>query len=1009
VNRAELGGLPAGDEAYRLLFAHVDSMVCTLDLEGRITSMNRAGEILLGYRAGELAGKLAVELIAPELREEAARQFARRLKARSGRMTDESVLVSRAGNRVPVEITSSLLTSAGRSTGVLGLVRDLTSQKSAENALHQSEERFRSAFTYAAIGMALVAPDGRWLQVNDALCDLVGYPAEQLVTQTFQDITHPDDLEADLELVRQMLAGEIRTYQLEKRYFHKLGHVVWILLSVSLVRAGDGSPLYFISQIQDITEQKSAREAVTKSEASLAEADARYRTLVEQLPLVTYIRPLDMVSENIYASPQVEQVLGYSPEEWTSNSNLLAEIVHPDDRERVFADSERVRRTGESVRQEYRYIAADGRVVWVLDETYVVRDDRGEPHSVQGYLLDITERKRAEEERDRLREELHHAQKLEAVGRLAGGVAHDFNNMLTAIKGYSELLIDGLEPDSSAQREAKQIRRAAEQASTLPRQLLAFSRKQVLQPRLVDLDEVVLATSELLERSVGETIQVALGRGSRSARVVVDPGQVEQALLNLALNARDAMPHGGTITISTDRISLPRKVAAEHEVTRGDYEVIAVTDTGHGMDAETTARVFEPFFTTKPVGQGSGLGLSTVYGMVRQSGGFVRVESAPGRGSRFEIYFPAVDAVGEIGAGADEPEALPVATAKVVLVEDEALVRDLAATALERAGYGVFSAASGAEALEHCDQADTSVDVLVTDVVMPGVGGPELAERVLSRHPETAVILMSGYADEMPAPDSEGRASSFLQKPFSPRDLVQAVADAVDNATSNGNGPEPHPVAPVGKAEAPSGITCLIADDHPAVLDSVSRYLDGNGFEVVSRVSRGDEALRELEALRPTIALLDVGMEAMSGIEVARQTAELSLGTRVVLYTGYRGSILLEQALDAGAHGFVLKEAPLAELVRALRIVANGGTYVDPELAGDLTSSRAAGSLQRITPREREVLALLADGMTNERAAAALGISAETVQSHVRNTMQKLEADTRTQAVATAIRESLIS
>jgi DNA-binding NarL/FixJ family response regulator len=295
-------------------------------------------------------------------------------------------------------------------------------------------------------------------------------------------------------------------------------------------------------------------------------------------------------------------------------------------------------------------------------------------------------------------------------------------------------------------------------------------------------------------------------------------------------------------------------------------------------------------------------------------------------------------------------------------------------------------------------------------MVMPGMGGRELAERVLAGRPETAVVLMSGYPDEAPVvDDTNGSAPSFLEKPFSPRQLVQAVGAALEQTSPRGNGSHPREVVYDGSVDTSETITCLVADDHPAVLDAVSRFLESHGIEVVARVSRGDDALSGIEALRPSIALLDVGMEPEGGIEVARRAAEASPESRVVLYTGHRDSALLEKALDAGARGFVLKEAPLSELVRALGVVASGGTYVDPELSGAFVSAQAVESLSPLTPREREVLGLLAEGMTNEKAGSALGISAETVQSHVRNAMGKLEADTRTQAVATAIRQSLIT
>jgi PAS domain S-box-containing protein len=987
--------------------------------------------------------------------------------------------------------------------------------------MFETEQRLRSAFESAAIGVAVVGLDGGFLEVNDSLCELVGRPADELCTLTWRDITHPDDLEVDGAVVGQLLAGEIGFYQIEKRYLHRRGHVVWALITVSLVRSRDGGPLHLVSQIQDITERKRAEEELARSEARLAEAqrigqigdwqrdgpdqpltwsaetyrifgidpadgpptfermlavvhpddrddfvrvvkrlrkdgvpyehefrivlpdgsvrwvesrgelvvrdgapdvtrgtaqdvtedkiaearladaEQRYRTLVEQLPLGTYIRPLDMALPNVYASPQVEPMLGYPAEAWMTDPDLLATIVHPDDRERVLSEAKRVRRTGEPVRAEYRYVKPDGSVVWVQDETYVVCGDDGKPQCVQGYLLDITERKQAEEERDGLREELHHAQKLEAVGRLAGGVAHDFNNMLTAIKGYAELLVNGLDPDSPQHAEAEQIRRAAAQASVLPKQLLAFSRKQVLEPKLIDLNHVVSDGTGLIRLMLGDGIELQTDLAARPPAVVADPRQVEQVLLNLATNARDAMPAGGKLTIATRNGEVDANAAREHDAAPGRYVVLSVSDSGEGMDDVTLRRVFEPFFTTKDAGKGSGLGLASAYGITRQSGGFIKAASVPGHGSTFDVYLPlavaaaseSVDA--EPDAAGAEPE--PVT---VLLVEDEELVRAFATTALERAGFRVLTASRAAEALEVCERGGP-VDVLVSDLMMPGMGGRELAERVVARNPATKVVLMSGFADESSG-DLEGVASTFLQKPFSVPALVEAVRAAVD--------------APVGERRDPlpstarrQGITCLVADDHPAVLDSVSRFLETSGIDVVARYGRGDEALAAIEALRPAIALLDVSMEPVNGIEVSRRAAQVAPETGVILYTGHRDANLLGQALDAGARGFVLKEAPLSELTRAMKAVAGGGTFVDAELSSVLAAPGSVKALSPLTGRERQVLALVADGMTNDAAAAELGISPETVQSHVRNAMAKLEADSRTQAVATALRQQLIA
>ena len=1065
-------------DAYSLLYEGVDTMVCTLDLEGRFTDVNRAGELLTGYSREELIGRNALELIAPDVRDRAVDQFLGRLAGAGDRPPDESVLIARDGRRVPIEVTSTTFGQKGKPEGVLGIVRDLTERQNAVEALRRSEQRFRTSFESAAIGMALVATDGRFLDVNSSLCEILGYSPDELVARTFQEITHPDDLDADLEYVRQMLAGEVSTYQMEKRYFHREGHVVSALLSVSLVKDAEGEPLYFVSQIQDISSRKRAIEALERSQSQLAEAqelaqicswerdasgaltwsdgvcrvfgfdpaagepteaevlsrvhpddresvraaleqaralggplgiefrivhddgrvrwihsrgrtvvgadgasarrviaqdvterkeaERRYRTLVEQLPIGMYIRPLDMSKPNIYASPQVEPMLGYPASDWETDPGLLARIVHPDDRDRVLYEAKRLRTTGEPVRDEYRYVTPDGRTVWVQDETYVVPDENGEPAFVQGYLLDITERKQAEEDRDLLRDELNRAQKLEALGRLAGGVAHDFNNMLTAIRGYSELLLDRLEPGSEAHGEAAEIRRATEQASALPQQLLAFGRRQSLEPKLVDLNGVVAATSTLLRHLLTEAVELVIVPEATRPTTFVDPGQIEHALVNLALNARDAMPAGGTLTVSTRNA----------DVDDGSYVVLSVADNGSGMDAETRARAFEPFFTTKPQGQGTGLGLASVYGAVTQSDGFVRLDSEPGRGTTVELYLRFAPApLASVAELEPEPRRrLPT----VLIAEDEDIVRRLAANVLSREGYHVITAADGAEALRLRQDLHGTLDVLLTDVVMPGVGGRELARRIRELDPALPIVFMSGYTGPAGGADLDTHGpSEFLQKPFSPRVLVETVRRAIDDTPA---------------------VTCLVADDHPTVLESVSRFLESKGISVV-RATNGSDALAEIDRLRPAVAVLDVSMKPLDGIEVARRVQ----GTAVVLYTGNPDGSLVDSALAAGARGLVLKAGSLAELEQAVRTVAGGDTYVDPRLTA------TDGPVIRLTPREREVLRLVADGMTNDRVAAELAISPETVQTHVRKAMEKLDADTRTEAVATALRRSLIA
>ena len=840
------------------LFEHVGDMVCLLDIEGRFLWVNHAGMRLTGYSADELARMTAAELIAPEARERAVEQFTSRLRDGFDHPPDESVLVDRDGNRVPIEVTSVALSGGDDSVAVLGLVRDLSVQRDAEDTLRRV-----------------------------------------------------------------------------------------------------------------VTDSRRAEEAL----------ELRYRILVEQLPLATYIRPLDLGRPNMYVSPQVEQMLGYSVDDWKTNPDLLAAIVHPDDRDRVLADAARLRVTGEPLFAEYRYIHKGGRTVWVQDETYLVLED-GEP-CVQGYLLDISERKRAEEERDRLRDELHHAQKLEAIGQLAGGIAHDFNNTLTAIRGYGELLAANLPDDGPLRRYAEEIRKTAEAGAALPRQLLAFGRRQPLALTSLDLNEVVAESCRLFEPLLGRAIELSFEPGP-DAVVAGDRAQLGQALLNLALNARDAMPDGGRLTVATEVRRLDIAMAERRGAAGMDYAVVSVRDTGTGMDAETRARVFEPFFTTKP--EGTGLGLATLYGAVDQSGGFVTVESAPGVGSRFDIYLPLETAAAERGI-ALEP---PASGSTVLVAEDEDAVRGLVREVLELAGHRVIDAPNGAEALVALEGHEGGIDALVTDLRMPGMDGLELTRRVRAARPGLPAVAISAYAEE----PSEDDDVVLLRKPFSSVELAEAVEQALNRR-----------LGPREEAE----ISVLVADDHPPVLDSVSRVLEARGFRVVGTAGDGETALRLIIDRRPDVALVDVRMRSLSGVEVARRAAELAPATSVVLYTGAGDHELLRKALDAGARGFLLKDASLDEVARVLRQVAGGEVYVAPGLADALVTPEIMAELPALTPREREVLALLAEGMTNDRAAAVLSLSPETIQTHVRKAMAKLHADTRTAAVATALRLALIA
>ena len=450
----------------------------------------------------------------------------------------------------------------------------------------------------------------------------------------------------------------------------------------------------------------------------------------------------------------------------------------------MLAATEDAHARGEVFEGDYRMVAANGRTVWIRDQGAIVRDDDGRPLFAQGFLLDITSEREAREEQARLEDELRQAQKLEAIGRLAGGMAHDFNNLLTAIGGYSEFLIDGLADDDERRADAEEIKRAADRATDLTRQLLAFGRRQVLERQSLDLNEVVSELDKLLRRLIGTDIELVTVLAPALGCVEADRSQLEQVIVNLALNARDAMPDGGKLVLETQNLTLEGPLLDQSpSLEPGDYVTLSVRDTGVGIDADTQARMFEPFFTTKDVGRGTGLGLSTVYGIVEQSGGRVYVYSEPGLGTTFKIHLPQSD----LPAPADdERPAEPTSfagTETILLVEDEETLRQLAARTLRSQGYTVLEAHYASEALELWQAYRDEIDLVVTDVVMPGLSGVELAERIAAEDSGMRIVLMSGYADPGAGERvPESNRAGFLEKPFTPNSLLRTVREAVERA-----------------------------------------------------------------------------------------------------------------------------------------------------------------------------------------------------------------------------------
>ncbi len=424
----------------------------------------------------------------------------------------------------------------------------------------------------------------------------------------------------------------------------------------------------------------------------------------------------------------------------------------------------------------------DGRTIWLRTSKIPLRSEGDAVFGVLGMYEDVTEQRQAANDRNRLKEQLLQAQKMESVGRLAGGIAHDFNNLLTVILGHTELAAARLKPEDPTRLELSEIDKAAQRAADLTKQLLAFSRKQVLALRVIDLNRVVTHTHGMLRRLIGEDIDLVMALEEPLGSVKADTGQIEQVLLNLVVNSRDAMPKGGKLTIETSEVELDEAYSAFHfDVPPGRYVVLAVSDTGSGMDAETLSHVFEPFFTTKEAGKGTGLGLSTAYGVVKQSGGHVTVYSEPGVGTTFKIYLPRVEDAPEMDRGSSVHAALSGGTETVLVVEDDEAIRRLTCRALEAQGYTVLSAAGAREAIRVCEEHAGEIHLILTDVVMPDMSGRELAWSATALRPLVKVLFMSGYTDNVIVHHGVLAAgTAFLQKPFTPRSLSQKVREVLD-------------------------------------------------------------------------------------------------------------------------------------------------------------------------------------------------------------------------------------
>jgi len=772
--RAEEAVRTSAGQLKALLDSALDACV-TMDETGRLTSWSAAAEAVFGWPASEAIGRSLADTIIPQQhREGHARGLARFLETGEGpilRQRIEITALHRDGREFPVELTVTPI-RLGDHWLFGAFVRDLTEEKHAEQALQkevgerEAAERLLRQVIDADPSLVFVKDrDGRFVLVNKAVADIYGTTVEAQVGKTDADFNpNKGEVEHFLRDDRAVMDSRRPKVVAEESVTNPAtGATRWFQTVKVPLLSPDGEAHRVLGVATDITERKRAEEALRRSEAS-------YRGLVEHAAYGIYRATGD--GTFLMVNPALFTMLGHGSAEELLKIDIARDVyVDPAARARILARCEQF---GSAI-EEVAWRRRDGSVITVRLNGRPVRAPDGALECFEFIVDDVTDQRALEE---RLRQ----TQKMEAVGRLAGGIAHDFNNLLTAILGSVDFLRRALGPEHPEHAETEEIQKAAVRAADLTRQLLAFSRQQVLAPKVLELDALVTNLEKMLRRLIGEDVDLRFAPKAPRAAVRADPGQLEQVIVNLVVNARDAMPRGGKLTIDTATVDLDTGYAWEHgTVEPGRYVMLAVTDTGVGIDHAAQARLFEPFFTTKEFGKGTGLGLATVYGIVKQSGGYIWVYSEPGQGATFKVYLPRVEPAGEPVAAPQPPARALGGTETILLAEDEAAVRNLARRVLEKHGYKLLLAATGRDGVQVADQHGAPIDLLVTDVVMPEMGGRELAQRLTARQPGLKVLFLSGYTDDAIVHHGVLDAGvAFLQKPFKPDDLVRKIRAVLD-------------------------------------------------------------------------------------------------------------------------------------------------------------------------------------------------------------------------------------
>jgi PAS domain S-box-containing protein len=759
------------------MLTNIHLFAVNLDLEGNITFMNDYALKLTGWQFEEVYGKNWFDLFVhsnPEVYE----RFKRKIADDTISLHYENPISTRDGNLRLISWNNTILRDpTGKVIGTASIGQDITESRAAELKLLASEERNRLLLQNAsdAIYVYEINQDGvvgPFIEVSEAASHMLGYTREEFLRMSVVDIL-PQDLRERRKDVFGRLLAEGSVF-IEFEHLAKDGRRVPIEVSARIVKWAGKSVV--LSVVRDVTERRKAEEEIRHSEA-------KFQDLYENAPDM-YFSIDPETATLINCNHAAVTISGYSKDELIGMS--LFDLVHPDVLEAArkayldFGNAGEVRNVEVAIRRK------DGSRVDVSVNATGIRDASGRILYSRSIWRDITAIKKAEIERENLRLQLLQAQKLEAVGRLAGGVAHDFNNMLAAILGNAEMVLYKLTPEEPSYWTVQEIINAAQRSASLTRQLLAFARKQTINPKVIDLNDIVDGMQKMLTRLIGEDIELRWISASQLWKVKIDPVQIDQIVANLVLNARDAIKGHGTISIRTRNHSITEAISyGEERLLPGEYVALEVQDTGMGMNAEVLSRIFEPFFTTKEVGKGTGLGLSTVFGIVHQNLGGIAVKSQVGEGSTFTVFLPRCSEEETPQSRVFISEPLPVGEETILFVEDEAAILNMGKSVLEKLGYKVLTAISPEAALELFEAQSQSIDLLISDVVMPGMNGPELLRRFRQKRPNLRCVFISGYSADVPELEEivkEG--GNFIQKPFLLKAFAQKVREALNSSKS---------------------------------------------------------------------------------------------------------------------------------------------------------------------------------------------------------------------------------